>query len=110
MQGYKERSGDNLLPAVPDSSDTTPSKADHQGGQGKKNNVTTPSIPGPSGNSGKALQGGQGKKDDTRPSERSPAGSQAQDIEKPLFLAESVRDPVDIKLSMKFNSPTNILG
>ena len=31
-------------------------------------------------------------------------------VSKALFLAESVRDPVDTKLSKKFNSPTNILG
>ena len=30
-------------------------------------------------------------------------------VSKALFLAESVRDPVEFKLSKKFNSPTNIL-
>ena len=29
---------------------------------------------------------------------------------KMLFLSESVRDVIDIKLSKAFNSPTNILG
>ena len=82
MQGRKERSGENL-PSAPDSSVTTPNKAD---------------------------QGGQGEKDDTKLSKRGLVRSQAQDIEKPLYLAESVRDPLEIKLSKKLNSPINILG
>ena len=94
MDGRRGRSGDNLLPAGPDATDTTPSIPDPLDTSCKRS---------------KADQGGQGKKNDARLSKKSPASSQAQDMDKLLFLAESVCDPVDSMLSKQFKSPTKIL-